>query len=125
MDLIPCLVLSHFHATRSLVGHENTQRWMYVVINAYKFTILRFVPYSTCPCYPYIAYQLYTSNTYITTRNLYTTTNSSTISLSRYTLHESSIEPWDFKWIYNKKRKAFFHLMSMSRYSSMRCMYLG
>ena len=28
-----------FHATRGLVGHENTHRWMVVAINTYKFTV--------------------------------------------------------------------------------------
>ena len=44
-----------FHTTRSLFGDENTQRWMDIVIKAYKFIMwVFFYYYIPCPCYPYI-----------------------------------------------------------------------
>jgi len=48
-----------FHATRHVFGHENTQRWIYIVAKAYKFTIFEIcelfvLSYITCLHYPCI-----------------------------------------------------------------------
>ena len=63
-----------FHATGHVVGHKNTE--LYVVIKAYKLTVLRdifILSHIACPCYipSYRVYQLYDNFIYLPLSDLH------------------------------------------------------